>query len=88
LAILPDHSVRWLSGRKHRFAKAAYSKRVSRVQIPPSPLFPPGGEDALDEETLRGEAAATRDFPVDLPDVVARLIATELLEVSSTTISR
>ena len=31
--------VRWLSGRKQRFAKAPYSKRVPRVRIPPSPLF-------------------------------------------------
>jgi hypothetical protein len=29
--------VRWLSGRKQRFAKAPYPKRVSRVRIPPSP---------------------------------------------------
>src|ERR1044072_2565124 len=29
--------VRWLSGRKQRFAKAPYSKRVPRVRIPPSP---------------------------------------------------
>ncbi len=30
--------VRWLSGRKQRFAKAPYSKRVPRVRIPPSPF--------------------------------------------------
>src|SRR5688500_3368811 len=29
--------VRWLSGRKQRFAKAPYPKRVPRVRIPPSP---------------------------------------------------
>ena len=29
--------VRWLSGRKQRFAKAPYLKRVPRVRIPPSP---------------------------------------------------
>src|SRR5204862_6850067 len=34
--------VRWLSGRKQRFAKAPYSKRVPRVRIPPAPppIFP------------------------------------------------
>jgi hypothetical protein len=31
--------VRWLSGRKQRFAKAPYPKRVPRVRIPPSPLL-------------------------------------------------
>ena len=31
--------VRWLSGRKQRFAKAPYPKRVPRVRIPPSPPF-------------------------------------------------
>ena len=31
--------VRWLSGRKQRFAKAPYPKRVPRVRIPPSPHF-------------------------------------------------
>jgi hypothetical protein len=31
--------VRWLSGRKRRFAKALYPKRVPRVRIPASPLF-------------------------------------------------
>src|SRR5207248_11378832 len=30
--------VRWLSGRKQRFAKAPYPKKVPRVRIPPSPL--------------------------------------------------
>jgi hypothetical protein len=30
--------VRWLSGRKQRFAKAPYPKRVPRVRIPPSPF--------------------------------------------------
>src|ERR1700737_3683192 len=34
------HLVRWLSGRKRRFAKALYLKRVPRVRIPPSPVFP------------------------------------------------
>lgn len=34
------HLVRWLSGRKQRFAKAPYSKRVPRVRIPPSPRLP------------------------------------------------
>src|SRR5207237_4199203 len=29
--------VRWLSGRKQRFAKAPYPKRVPTVRIPPSP---------------------------------------------------
>src|SRR5437773_10189336 len=31
--------VRWLSGRKQRFAKAPYPKRVPRVRIPPSPFL-------------------------------------------------
>ena len=30
--------MRWLSGRKQRFAKAPYPKRVPRVRIPPSPF--------------------------------------------------
>src|SRR6266404_143153 len=34
----PTRLVRWLSGRKQRFAKAPYPKRVPRVRIPPSPL--------------------------------------------------
>src|ERR1700682_6241731 len=34
----PDPLVRWLSGRKQRFAKAPYLKRVPRVRIPPSPI--------------------------------------------------
>jgi hypothetical protein len=33
----PQIQVRWLSGRKRRFAKALYLKRVPRVRIPPSP---------------------------------------------------
>src|ERR1700736_5151948 len=33
----PWLQVRWLSGRKQRFAKAPYLKRVPRVRIPPSP---------------------------------------------------
>ena len=33
--------VRWLSGRKQRFAKAPYPKRVPRVRIPASPLLFP-----------------------------------------------
>jgi hypothetical protein len=36
--------VRWLSGRKQRFAKAPYPKRVPRVRIPPSPPCPPASE--------------------------------------------
>src|SRR5207244_7621797 len=35
--ILARYWVRWLSGRKQRFAKAPYPKRVPRVRIPPSP---------------------------------------------------
>src|SRR5438046_2497306 len=38
--ILATHLVRWLSGRKQRFAKAPYPKRVPRVRIPPSPPAP------------------------------------------------
>src|SRR5260370_7976952 len=34
--------VRWLSGRKQRFAKAPYPKRVPRVRIPPSPSLKRG----------------------------------------------
>src|SRR5207253_2970717 len=34
----PQFLVRWLSGRKQRFAKAPYLKRVPRVRIPPSPF--------------------------------------------------
>src|SRR5438105_15779191 len=36
----PEILVRWLSGRKQRFAKAPYPKRVPRVRIPPSPVAP------------------------------------------------
>src|SRR4051812_12943995 len=39
LPIFSPLLVRWLSGRKQRFAKAPYSKRVPRVRIPPSPLI-------------------------------------------------
>src|SRR3981081_184318 len=35
----PWLQVRWLSGRKQRFAKAPYLKRVPRVRIPPSPYL-------------------------------------------------
>jgi hypothetical protein len=35
--ILAAKLVRWLSGRKQRFAKAPYPRRVPRVRIPPSP---------------------------------------------------
>src|SRR5439155_9465696 len=35
----PEILVRWLSGRKQRFAKAPYPKRVPRVRIPPSPFY-------------------------------------------------
>ena len=37
IAFAPQFLVRWLSGRKRRFAKALYLKRVPRVRIPPSP---------------------------------------------------
>ena len=41
IAFPPQILVRWLSGRKRRFAKALYLKRVPGVRIPPSPrLFP------------------------------------------------
>jgi hypothetical protein len=39
IAFTPQIRVRWLSGRKRRFAKALYLKRVPRVRIPPSPLY-------------------------------------------------
>ena len=39
IAFAPQILVRWLSGRKRRFAKALYLKRVPRVRIPPSPVF-------------------------------------------------
>src|SRR4051812_1992084 len=39
--------VRWLSGRKQRFAKAPYPKRVPRVRIPPSPPFSPDGKNCF-----------------------------------------
>ena len=39
IAFPPQIQVRWLSGRKRRFAKALYLKRVPRVRIPPSPVF-------------------------------------------------
>jgi hypothetical protein len=38
IAFPPQILVRWLSGRKRRFAKALYLKRVPRVRIPPSPV--------------------------------------------------
>gem|GEM_PF-7097864 len=38
IAFAPQILVRWLSGRKRRFAKALYLKRVPRVRIPASPL--------------------------------------------------
>src|SRR5271166_4006611 len=38
IAFAPQILVRWLSGRKRRFAKALYLKRVPRVRIPPSPV--------------------------------------------------
>src|SRR6266446_8408287 len=41
-----DRLVRWLSGRKQRFAKAPYPKRVPRVRIPPSPPLPPTRQQA------------------------------------------
>jgi hypothetical protein len=37
IAFTPQIRVRWLSGRKRRFAKALYPKRVPRVRIPASP---------------------------------------------------
>src|SRR4029078_4464373 len=37
--ILTPNLVRWLSGRKQRFAKAPYPKRLPRVRLPPSPLL-------------------------------------------------
>jgi hypothetical protein len=39
IAFPPQILVRWLSGRKRRFAKALYLKRVPRVRIPPSPIY-------------------------------------------------
>src|SRR5271169_4261364 len=39
IAFAPQILVRWLSGRKRRFAKALYLKRVPRVRIPASPLY-------------------------------------------------
>jgi hypothetical protein len=41
--------VRWLRGRKQRFAKAPYPKRVPRVRIPPSPrlVIPSEVEESL-----------------------------------------
>src|SRR5271165_5936556 len=39
IAFPPQILVRWLSGRKRRFAKALYLKRVPRVRIPASPLY-------------------------------------------------
>ena len=41
IAFPPPYLVRWLSGRKRRFAKALYPKRVPRVRIPASPVFFP-----------------------------------------------
>ena len=38
IAFPPQNLVRWLSGRKRRFAKALYPKRVPRVRIPASPV--------------------------------------------------
>jgi hypothetical protein len=38
IAFAPQILVRWLSGRKRRFAKALYLKRVPRVRIPASPV--------------------------------------------------
>ena len=39
IAFAPQILVRWLSGRKRRFAKALYLKRVPRVRIPASPVI-------------------------------------------------
>ena len=39
IAFPPQIQVRWLSGRKRRFAKALYLKRVPRVRIPASPVL-------------------------------------------------
>ena len=39
IAFAPQILVRWLSGRKRRFAKALYLKRVPRVRIPASPVL-------------------------------------------------
>jgi hypothetical protein len=39
IAFPPLYLVRWLSGRKRRFAKALYPKRVPRVRIPASPYL-------------------------------------------------
>jgi hypothetical protein len=39
VAFPPQIQVRWLSGRKRRFAKALYPKRVPRVRIPASPVI-------------------------------------------------
>ncbi len=38
--VRPQPTDRWLSGRKHTFAKGAYLKRVPRVRIPPGPPRP------------------------------------------------
>src|SRR5438477_13119071 len=53
--------VRWLSGRKQRFAKAPYPKRVPRVRIPPSPF-----RAALAKERITGtdQEAAYSLLPV------------------------
>src|SRR2546422_2584333 len=64
--------VRWLSGRKQRFAKAPYPKRVPRVRIPPSPppiflflsvlmlLFRNGHQERRRRSRLRGSGRAMK----------------------------
>src|SRR5438874_13041442 len=47
--------VRWLSGRKQRFAKAPYPKRVPRVRIPPSP-FPKSHRGGVADVQRRKQA--------------------------------
>jgi hypothetical protein len=64
--IYPSHrnfQVRWLSGRKRRFAKALYLKRVPRVRIPPSPMFPPRKTaPELDQQTTKVQAPSVFSF--------------------------
>ena len=67
IAFAPQILVRWLSGRKRRFAKALYPKRVPRVRIPASPVF-------LNASQLLepiGEPARKTGLTVSFPFVLA-----------------
>src|SRR5437763_15884792 len=61
--------VRWLSGRKQRFAKAPYLKRVSRVRIPPSPPAHKVPRAAWFRHPSRARVSKMRHAPLNDPRV-------------------